>query len=370
MTELMDPPAAPANGNQLTRRESETQLARAPVNPAFQSRGIVLTSFADAWKMACAVHQSGLAPTGFKSAESVLIAIQMGMEVGLPPMAAVRSIAVINGKPAIYGDAALALVRASGLLEEFEERIEGSGETRTAVCVVKRKGMKPRTTRFSLADAKRAQLTGKTGPWTQYPERMLQFRARGFALRDEFGDVLQGMTTAEEVADYGAVPAVTDAPARGVAGLLQRVTSRPVSEGQTFEPDPDAVARETAADAAGPGGPAIRTDEDPAGAPIDDKPEPDVSGEGAEPPEDVAITEALGQDVDGYRRVLIDALAKRMGGATTAATQAVVGWIKLNAPKGDANAIHPDRRRELWDSIQDGRAYVKDGRMMFRATNV
>jgi hypothetical protein len=71
-----------------------------------------------------------------------------------------------------------------------------------AVCVAKRKGRKPVTARFSVEDAKRAGLWGKQGPWSAYPKRMMQMRARGFALRDAFPDVLKGMITAEEAQDY------------------------------------------------------------------------------------------------------------------------------------------------------------------------
>jgi hypothetical protein len=56
--------------------------------------------------------------------------------------------------------------------------------------------------RFSVEDAKRAGLWGKQGPWTAYPKRMLSMRARGFAIRDCFADVLKGLITAEEAQDY------------------------------------------------------------------------------------------------------------------------------------------------------------------------
>ena len=85
-----------------------------------------------------------------------------------------------------------------------------------AVCEAKRRGYeKPTVVRFSVADAKKAQLWGKSGPWTQYSRRMLQMRARGFALRDAFPDVLRGLVTAEEAQDYAsekAPPVVVSQP--------------------------------------------------------------------------------------------------------------------------------------------------------------
>ena len=46
-----------------------------------------------------------------------MIAIMHGLEVGLSPLSALQRIAVINGRPTIWGDGALALVKASGLCE-------------------------------------------------------------------------------------------------------------------------------------------------------------------------------------------------------------------------------------------------------------
>jgi hypothetical protein len=87
--------------------------------------------------------------------------------------------------------------------EDVEEYFEGEGTPNPiAVCVAKRKGRKPVVAKFSVEDAKRAGLWGKQGPWSAYPKRMMQMRARGFALRDAFPDVLKGLITAEEAQDY------------------------------------------------------------------------------------------------------------------------------------------------------------------------
>jgi hypothetical protein len=118
-------------------------------------------------------------------------------------MQSLQSIAVINGRPCVWGDAALALVQSSPVCEYVKEYTEGQGDTLTAVCEAKRRGYPaPTISRFSMADAKRAGLAGKSGPWSQYPERMLALRARGFALRNAFADCLRGLVTAEEAQDY------------------------------------------------------------------------------------------------------------------------------------------------------------------------
>lgn len=135
--------------------------------------------------------------------QDIMVCIQWGMEMGLAPMQALQNIAVINGKPSVYGDAMMALVQASPVCEGVEESIEDEGTPNpVAVCVARRKGRAPVTVRFSVEDAKRAGLWGKQGPWQAYPKRMLQMRARGFALRDAYPDVLKGLITTEEAQDY------------------------------------------------------------------------------------------------------------------------------------------------------------------------
>lgn len=169
------------------------------------NKGLQLSTLDDMWRFAQCVVKSGFAPKGMEKPESVLIAVEMGYEVGLSPMAALQNTAVVNGRPTIYGDAALALVRGSGLLDFYEEKQVGTkGKDDFGYCVTaKRKGDNSKYSEtFTVADAKTAGLWGKPGPWTQYPARMLKFRARGFLLRDAFGDVLKGMRTYEEAHDY------------------------------------------------------------------------------------------------------------------------------------------------------------------------
>ena len=141
-------------------------------------------------------------PSGYKGKPgNILVAIQKGLEVGLSPMAAVETIAVINGRASLWGDGMLALVQAHPAYEAIDE---GQSTEKEGVCRVKRKGEAWYEQRFSLEDAKRAGLLGKAGPWTQYTKRMLQLRARGFALRDKFADALKGMIAAEEALDIQA----------------------------------------------------------------------------------------------------------------------------------------------------------------------
>ena len=168
------------------------------------TRGLALNTIEDAMRFAKMLSDSDFAPKDFRGRpEACFLAIQNGAEVGLTPMQAIQSIAVINGRPSVWGDAALALVMGSSACQYVHETVEGDGENMVATCEAMRAGYeRPTVVKFGVADAKKANLWGKTGPWSQYPKRMLQLRARGFALRDAFPDVLRGLVTSEEAQDY------------------------------------------------------------------------------------------------------------------------------------------------------------------------
>lgn len=158
---------------------------------------------------------SDMVPKDFKGKPgNCLIAMQWGAELGLKPLQAMQNLAIINGRPSLWGDAVIALVRGSPLCEFVIETDDGN----TATCRVKRRGEPEQVRTFSMEDAKKAGLAGKQGPWSQYPQRMRQMRARAFALRDVFPDVLRGMPVAEEI---------MDAPAERFMGEVNQVQPAP-----------------------------------------------------------------------------------------------------------------------------------------------
>jgi len=127
----------------------------------------------------------------------ILVATGYGAELGLSFLQSLQAVIVQNGTPTIWGDHALGLVKASGLLEWMSETYDPA--TKTATCEVKRRNeSKPTARTISAAQAERAGLLDRTPSWRAYPLRMLQMRARGFALRDTFPDVLRGIYLAEE----------------------------------------------------------------------------------------------------------------------------------------------------------------------------
>lgn len=182
-------------------------------------KGIQLTTFPQLLEFSALVKKSGLAPKSFDKVESIVIAIQFGLELGLAPMQALQGVAVINGMPSLYGDSAKALCLADPSCVRIIEGMEGKLEngTLTAWCESLRVGHdKPLRTEFSMEDAKRANLwigenpseKQKMSTWYKYPKRMLMFRARGFNLRDNFTDVMKGFKTVEEISDYAPLGTV------------------------------------------------------------------------------------------------------------------------------------------------------------------
>lgn len=129
-----------------------------------------------------------------------LIAIQWGGEIGLKPLQAMQSIAAVNGKPSLYGDAGKAMLLAHGCIieEDDTELVKANGRAR---CVIRRRGRPPVQRTFSIEDAKTAGLWGKEGPWRAYPYRQMAWRAFWFAARDAAADVLRGMGGYEEALD-------------------------------------------------------------------------------------------------------------------------------------------------------------------------
>lgn len=183
------------------------------------------------------LSKSTMVPKAYQNKpEDVLVAVQWGYELGLAPLQALQNIATINGKPSVYGDAAMALVQNSPVCEDVKEYFEGEGTSNPiAVCVAKRKNRTEVISKYSVEDAKRAGLWNKQGPWTQYPKRMLQMRARGFALRDAFPDVLKGLITVEEAQDYPEDTPVAQAPQIKHANPLDAIPAVSVSEPEVLD---------------------------------------------------------------------------------------------------------------------------------------
>jgi hypothetical protein len=204
-----------ANQNQeqaIAVQTPEEQVPEAKVQrslvPLAAGGSLAPKNFAEMLEVAKAIAYSGMVPKDFvRNPGAVMVAMEMGAELGLAPMQALQNIAVINGRPGLWGDAVKALIISDPRCEDFAESASPSNEPpKWARCFIKRKGKTPTDVTFTVEDAKTAQVWGKQGPWTNYPRRMLQLRARSFACRDAFPDKLRGIGMAEELED---IPAVT-----------------------------------------------------------------------------------------------------------------------------------------------------------------
>lgn len=178
-------------------------------------------SVEEALRMADAVIAGRLAPDSYNNDRSkIMLGIMAALEAGLPPLYGLRNIAIINGRPTIWGDAAVALVQSKDLIEEHMEKFIGDIDPKDLPAdltkwpntfgfevALKRKGQKGfYVGRFTVGDAKRAKLwlNGRKVPWIEHPQRMLKIRARAIALRDGFADALAGLAIREEVEDHAA----------------------------------------------------------------------------------------------------------------------------------------------------------------------
>lgn len=224
----IDPaPAAPAPGAALPAKADK---AAVPVK-----FGITPSTFEEGWRMAKAISESELAGKFRGKQADVFVAMQTGAELGFSPMQSLSGIAVIGGRGTVWGDAALALVLASPHYEDHVEYFEVNGqrhdglvaddwkiESTCAVCIAKRRNKPtPTISRFTVAQARTAKLLGKAGPWSEYPDRMLKMRARSWALRDAFPDVLKGIAIAEEQID------IREEPRRAALDAVRRLSDDP-----------------------------------------------------------------------------------------------------------------------------------------------
>lgn len=198
------------------------------------------TTFAEIERIAQVILDSCSYPPNCDNINKLVMMILAGNDIGLSPMQSMASITPpINGKCALYGDMGLALVRASGALEVFVERIEGSGDERTAYTKIKRSGFPEKEFAYSMSQAKKLksykfayEINSRTklpggGPWYEDPDNMLQWRARWRAIRSEFTDVLNGMGGVEEVEDVDAGDTITVEATPTPTPAAQQSTSPP-----------------------------------------------------------------------------------------------------------------------------------------------
>lgn len=186
-----------------------------------QSFSLVPRNLEEAFRLAEVLANSDMVPKDYKGKPgNVLVAVQMGQELGLQPLASIQNIAVVNGKPGLYGDAGKAILLAAGCSID-EDDIRVIKERGYATCTITRSGRTTSRT-YGIDNAKTARLWGKEGPWSTNPERQMAWRAFWFAARDAAADLLKGLGGAEELRDVepkdmGSAEVVSSRPAQPAA---------------------------------------------------------------------------------------------------------------------------------------------------------
>lgn len=202
-------------------------------NKLIKSERYLPQTFSQLHEFVKTIADAGMCPKNHCGADgkpnlaSMKAAIIFGDTLGVGPLASLRNVSVINGMPCVWGDLALSLVKVHPqFVDVIEEEIEGGWR-----CTVKRRGKKDVVRSFTVAEAKKAGLweaqnvsdnRRKYSPWVKYPSRMLQMRARGFALRDQFPDAFSGVGITEEYIDIEVEqPLIEEKPEEKLKKLKQ-----------------------------------------------------------------------------------------------------------------------------------------------------
>lgn len=222
---------------------------RAPVSPAGQGVG-ELVEWAQAARAAYEVAQqlvrTSFVPQAFRDRpEEATAAILAGQEVGLSPMASLRSFDIINGTAAPRAMTLRAILQAAG----HEIWVEESTATRAIVKGRRRGSSTVQQSVWTMDRARQLGLAGKDN-WRKQPQAMLVARATAECARLVASDAILGIGyTVEELDDEGTVQ--PDDTARTTARTTRRRTARraplePPEPPAADEPEIDDTAAEPA----------------------------------------------------------------------------------------------------------------------------
>ena len=213
------------------------------------TNSLVPQNFADAEHIALSLAKSDIVPKELiGKPANILLVLMFGAELDMSPAQRLQNIMIVNGRPSLWGDAVMGKVEASGLQDAWRDEYDPNVGGGTVSFTTKRKGREPITRTFSMEDAKKANLAGKPGPWTQYPKRMLFHRARSWALRDAYPDVLKGIRVYEE--DRDMIEMVSNGEKNGTSYYeLPKVAKAPAPSPESPKPQEAAEPPKAAAGA-------------------------------------------------------------------------------------------------------------------------
>lgn len=201
------------------------------------------------WEIAEMISSSDLVPKDYiNKPQNVFLAVQTGRSLGLDEFQSVKHLYTVNGRTGLYGDMMLALAKDhkeyDDCLEEFGEMIDAGKDhgmlPKYARCTIKRVGKDDIVRDYTIEDAMRNPnfnqwgknySTGKydvPGTWMRNGKRMMQMRARSFALRDAFPDKLSGVYDEYEIKEVTETKDITDqvielGKQSGISGLKEEL---------------------------------------------------------------------------------------------------------------------------------------------------
>jgi hypothetical protein len=155
-------------------------------------------SVSDIETMAKAITKSGL--FGIKSPEQAVALMLVAQSEGRHPASVASEFDIIQGRPALKSQAALARFQAAGGKIQWTSR----GPSKCSAKFAHAQGGELEIT-WTMERANAAGLTGKA-TWRQYPDQMLSARVVAEGVRAVFPACLNGVYLAEEVQDFDSKP--------------------------------------------------------------------------------------------------------------------------------------------------------------------
>lgn len=142
--------------------------------------------------------------------DDVFVTLLAGHELGLTPMASLRAIHVVKGKPILSADTMVALVLGRGSARYF--RCVEESDTSVTYETHREGAPEPQRATWTIKDAERAGLSGGDN-WKKYPRAMLKARCKAVLARDVYPDVLAGCYEESERDEIDQRPASAQRPA-------------------------------------------------------------------------------------------------------------------------------------------------------------
>lgn len=382
MTMTMDPPANAlannGNGNQQIVQQSEPR--RALVVDAGEFANLLDSNkFEHLWRVATLFAGSQLVPAHFqKHPEDCFIAAQMAMRMGVDPFMFMQNTYIVQGRPGMEAKLAIALINSSGLFSDsLDYEIEGGADPKAQTYKVRAFATRKSTGKIvhgpwvDWAIVRAEGWDGRNGSkWKTIPSLMFQYRAASWFGKLHCPERLMGMQTREEIEDIGAEGVMPVVSERGVKGMMTRIqnvanaastaiTSRPVSEGQTFEPAPEAIAEAEADRILREKSPSAQQQPEP---PADPVVAPDEVRTNVPPEQeaDAGAEAAARWDDPAWAEKRCADTARDLG---IKISDFRGGLFKWETTKGGKKLVGPSQWQELFEAIAGGRFDYKAGKI-------